>query len=49
MFRKYQYFSRIAEKANDLPYFLLINSEKQTPNPATSSMILLEKEHYTVL
>lgn len=49
MFKKYQYFSRRAEKANDLTYFLLITFEKQTLNPATSSMILLEKEHYTVL
>lgn len=47
--KKYQYFSSIAEKANDLTYFLLITFEKQTPNPATSSMILLEKEHYRVL
>lgn len=49
MFKKYQYFSSTAEKANDLTYFLLITFEKQTPNPATSSTILLEKEHYTVL
>lgn len=49
MFKKYQYSSSIAEKAMTSPIFFWSLFEKQTPNPATSSIVLLEKEHYEVL